>query len=227
MASKPKAVFSFSLWGTNPKYTEGMIQNAKDISLNFPEAYVYIYITDDVPTYIQERLALLPNVHILSSPKQEGSLNLFDRFLAIDDCDIMIVRDADSRIHNRDISCIHDFLASTKTLHIIRDHKCHQNRIMGGMWGLRKMRNKPSMKTLIDQWKMRNKRIISYGCDQIFLSVTIYNMYMNSRLVHDRFALYIEESADRVPFSVPIENNLFVGQVFIYKDGQEICEFIA
>jgi hypothetical protein len=227
MASKPKVVFSFSLWGTNPKYTEGMIQNAKNIGVNFPDAYVYIYITDDVPTDIKEQLALFPNVCMLSSPKQEGSLNLFDRFLAIDDCDIMFVRDTDSRIHDRDISCIGDFLSSNKTLHIIRDHKCHQNRIMGGMWGLRKMRNKPSMKTLIDQWKLRNKRITSYGCDQIFLSMTIYNMCINSRLVHDRFALYIEESTDRVPFSVPIENNLFVGQVFIYKEGQETQEFIA
>lgn len=222
-----KIVFSFSLWGTSPKYTEGMIQNAKQIGQRFPTATVHIYMANDVPVDIQTRLAAFPNVKIIPSVKQEGALNMFDRFTAIDDdtCDIMFVRDADSRVHDRDAGCIYDFLASDTTLHIIRDHYHHKFRIMGGMWGLRKYNGMPSIQSRIDTWRKANPHRTAYCCDQHFLNEVIYPAYTHTMLVHDRNTTVPGEI--RTPFAVPIVDDLFVGQVFIYKDGKEVVDFKA
>jgi hypothetical protein len=138
--SHEQVFFSFSLYGSNKKYTEGMIVNARQISERFPTAITQIYIADDVPADIVARLLSVSNVRLIHVQRAVDQQNTFNRFLAIDDpdCDIMFSRDADSRIHDRDAACIEDFIASDKILHIIRDHPYHGTRIMAGMWGIRK-----------------------------------------------------------------------------------------
>lgn len=220
-------VFSFSLWGTNPKYTEGMIQNARQIEQQFPTARVWVYMAEDVPTGIKARLTECSNVAIVPIKRQEGALSMFDRFTAIDDsdCDIMFVRDADSRVHDRDAACVYDFLASDKALHVIRDHYHHKSRIMGGMWGFRKQKDMPSLKSLIEKWRATNPYRIDYYCDQHFLNEVVYPMHNKNMMVHDRNNTV--EGEDKTPFAVPIVDDLFVGQVFMYNDGKELTEFKA
>lgn len=208
---KMTVVFSFSLYGTNPKYTHGMIENAHILRDRFPAARVKIYITDDVPAPIRTQLATFPNVTLIPVKRYDKSGNMFDRFLTIDDddCDIMFVRDADSRVHARDVACIEDFIASPiHMLHIIRDHYYHRLPIMGGMWGMRK----PPMplRPLIAEWRKNNQ--IEYMADQMFLATHIYPAFVHSAMIHDRF--HWGETPDKhTPFRIPIEGKLFIGQV--------------
>ena len=62
------------------------------------------------------------------------------RFLALDEegVELMMVRDADSRIHVRDRWTIHTFVESKHKAHVIRDHPEHKTPILGGLWGLKR-----------------------------------------------------------------------------------------
>lgn len=215
-------VFSFSLYGIAPKYTEGMIINATHIPIRFPDAWVYIYIASDVSEDIRERLCNLPHVKLLPVERKPGTLNTMDRFKAVDEPDVtvMFVRDADSRVHERDAACIEDFLASDTQFHIIRDHRNHTVPILAGMWGIRKSCLKMPMADLIAQWRSSP----AYGNDQRFLASVLYPCVHRIAMIHDRYPRH--ESADRItPFRIPIREGLFVGQVHDFKDGVEVLVY--
>lgn len=49
-----------------------------------------------------------------------------------------MIRDDDTRIHDRNLWAIHKFINSTKKLHMIRDYHHHQRPIMGSICGIKK-----------------------------------------------------------------------------------------
>lgn len=212
-------VFAYSLYGDKPTYTYGMIANAKILKEKFPDARVQVYIADDVPAHIHAELAAQPNVRLVPVPRRDQTANTLDRFRAIDDddCDIMFVRDADSRVHARDIACIEDFLASpSHIMHIIRDHKYHTEKIMACSWALRKL--PVPLSPLIDVW-IRTRPSV-YMTDQWFLAQCVYPRYVSSAMIHDRYHRF-EPAEKHTPFRVPIEGKLFVGQVHKISDTGE------
>jgi len=62
-------VISFSLWGNNPKYTVGAIENAKLALSIYPEWECKFYIGHSVPMNIVSQLVDLPNT---VSERKEG-----------------------------------------------------------------------------------------------------------------------------------------------------------
>ena len=219
--------FSFSLYGSDIIYNKGMVINAKIISERFPTSRVQVYIAEDVPADTILELIELPNVKLKYVKNKQGILNMFDRFTAVDDpeCSIMFVRDADSRIHERDIGCIEDFLISDKLLHIIRDHPYHKSHIMGGLWGIRRSALEIPMSDMIEKW-LSDKIDFSYLIDQQFLREIVYPLLKSSAMIHDRFNLY--ESSDKLtPFRINIQDELFCGQVHCFdSDNNEYTKFL-
>jgi hypothetical protein len=221
--------FSFSLYGTYPKYTWGMIANVEILQHRFPEARVAIFAADDVPRDVIVRLQTYPQVTIIPTLRKPGMECMLDRFLAIDlsDCDIMFVRDADSRVHERDAACIEDFLAATDRLfHIIRDHRCHIHVILGGMWGIRKKGLIEPMSVSMERWKSVHDRTV-FMADQYFIEHTFYERLLPFAMIHDRCSQR-EPNDKKTPFRVPIVDDLFIGQVHDYEDdGREKVIFKA
>lgn len=212
-------VFSFSLYGSSPKYTHGALANAHIIKERFPEALMYVYTADSVPTDIRDQLTAMPHVRVIPVSNKEGTKGSFDRFLAIDasECDIMFSRDADSRIHARDAACIEDFIAdSSKWVQIIRDHRCHTSRIMAGMFAIRKealagvtMGSLISASRFYGSW---------YGGDQQFLQDEFYTKpYLEKAQIFDRCGRYKLVEV-LTPFRVPIVENMFIGQVYDFNE---------
>jgi hypothetical protein len=201
-----------------------MIKNCSMIETRFPNAIVYIYITEDVPPHIVEKLRSYSNTLLISSQRQQGEINTFDRFLAIDrdDVDFVFVRDADSRVTERDACCIEDFMQTKKALHIIRDHRLHTSKIMGGMFGLRKCLFPYNMKDLVKAW-LGTVTSKGYGVDQAFLRDVIYNKLVGSSATHDRVNKY--EGETHLPFRAPIVNREFIGQEYNFKNGDEITMY--
>lgn len=223
---REKVVFAFSLFGNKKKYTEGMIANAESLSKRFPDARIQVYIANDVPSDIVDRLSNYPSVRSITVERKMGTLNTFDRFTAFDDddCDVLFCRDTDSRVHERDASCIEDFLSSDKLLHIIRDHRCHNVRILAGMWGIRKRALPEGMRSIISIWDSRCT-ISSYGCDQQFLAHMIYPRLVSHAYIQDSRGHFRDQEKTISPFRKPIVDKLFVGQVHDYNEkGEEILE---
>lgn len=174
--------FSFCLYNPyNPYYYVGLLENIALIQAHFPGWAIYVYIGNDVPSEFRESLKSYGCR--LRDTGQTGHVNMVHRFFAIDepDIDLMMVRDADSRIHWKDRWAIQQFLASDKHLHAIRDNKVHTAPILGGLWGIRKpqfsMRELYAANVTGHQDKL--------GHDQNFLANAVYPLYYKtSMLLH-------------------------------------------
>ncbi len=136
---------------------------------------------------------------------------MFQRFHAADDpeVDIMLSRDCDSRIGDREISAINEWLASDKDFHIMRDHPYHGTQILGGLWGCRKglIRNL-HITRLIKEWNRFERK----GIDQDFLGHVIYPLIKHTAFEHSEFGLRYDNEIHSFP--TPRENFGFVGEIF-------------
>lgn len=179
-----KKIITFSLWGDNPKYTHGAIKNA-DLAMDiYPGWVCRYYIGKSTPKHIIDKLMLKSNVEIIQMDEDGDWNSMFWRFYAIDDdIDVMVSRDADSRLTIRERLCVDEFLLSDKQFHSMIDHPFHSG-IMGGMWGAKKG-TISNIKSMIDKWEKTN----SWQTDQSFLNTMIAPIVVNSYLLHDSINL--------------------------------------
>jgi hypothetical protein len=201
-----KKVISFSLWGDNPKYTIGAIRNAELTPIIFPGWISRFYCGLSVPTNIIETLKSLPHTEVIMMDVDGDWRGMFWRFYACDDSDIMLSRDTDSRLSNREKLAVDEWLNSDKDFHIMRDHPYHATEILGGMWGVRNGLIK-NIKTIIDDYTKGN----FWQVDQNFLREKIYPLVVNHSFIHDS---YLNYNANSKKFPSERINKEFIGDVF-------------
>ncbi|XP_059085676.1 uncharacterized protein LOC131882530 isoform X2 [Tigriopus californicus] len=145
------------------------------------------------------------------------------RFLPLLDrqVDWLFSRDLDSMITSREQSAILEFMnRPDKSFHTMRDHPNHQNKIMGGLWGVklinetfRSQMEEAFMGLLTDPvaYRPRTKR----GADQFLLMRHIWKLVQGKPLLsHDSYSC--GKYNDTIGFPTPrkrqVANN-FVGAV--------------
>jgi hypothetical protein len=219
--------FSFCLYGDKPKYTIGMCRNVQLINQFYPDWRIYIALGTGVPADIEKVLAEQPNV-VLYKTGKEGGVNMHIRFFVIDhpDVELMVVRDADSRIHARDRWCINRWLAlgpgqAGHGAMITRDHINHNNNILGGLWGIRKGVLPPMAYLYKDIIKelMSPEYKFEYGDDQNILSDGIYPLLVQSAVVFTDLAERVYEGEYTEKIGEPIVGENFCGQVVDFDES--------
>ena len=207
-------VISFSLWGDKPMYTIGAIKNA-DLSKQFyPDFECWFYIhKDTVPDNIINELGKRDNVKIIL---KEGDLNnikpMMWRFEAIDhpEVELMMSRDSDTRFRKREILAVNDWIKSDKLFHIMRDHPHHSYKILGGMFGTRKIENFNWIEK-INNFNQNGDRMY----DQDFLGDIIYPLIKENCMIHATFNKY---ESNCISFPINYDNEYkFVGE-YVYED---------
>jgi hypothetical protein len=200
-------VFSFCIYGDNFMYTGGLIENLNMIQELYPDFQVWIYAGSNVPKDMIDKYSKYKQAKLIYCKEADASL-MSTRFFPIDDesVDICFIRDADSRIHKRDQWCIQQFLQSDKLFHIIRDHYCHQRRIMGGMWGIKKGSLSEKIEDMYNSWiQSRMEKKDKYQADQDFLEDIIYPKIKNNVLITaDRHRFGDEQT---IIIQEPVGNN--------------------
>lgn len=209
-------VFSFCLYGDyNRKYYVGLLENLAIVQSAFPDWKVVVYVGTDVSESFRSRLRANPQCVVIPVAATGPSLMLY-RFCAIDnpDAEVMCVRDADSRIHERDQWTIREFVRSPYSVHILRDHPYHTMPIVGGMWGMKRGALSESMASLL---RNRFAGSAKFNDDQLFLQEVVYPKVKHVALVHssNSYRASVEETIVRIPF--PIVNRDFIGQVIDYQ----------
>ena len=98
-------VISFSLWGNNPKYTVGAVKNAELAKKVYPGWIPRFYVGSCVDEKIKNQLIELGSQVIEKNVIGDWT-GMFWRFEAASDptVDIMISRDCDSRLSEREKS---------------------------------------------------------------------------------------------------------------------------
>lgn len=208
--AKLKKIISFSLWGTEPLYTYGAIENAllaKDI---YPGWTCRFYVNDTVPEKIINALTNIKNTEVIRMQNHNGVINTTWRFAPLfeKDVDITIVRDTDSRINIKESAAVNEWLndGDYKDFHIMRDHVHHGPLILAGTFGARN--------NIMYQFKdkfMGFNFVNIYGTDQDFLKIVVYPELIKQKKIfsHDEYFKY---ENFRRPFP-KVDYRTFVGDV--------------
>ena len=204
---------AMALWGTNPKYVQGAIDNAKLLKVIYPGWILRIIAARDVPACAIEELLEIRNVEVAICNDNPSTLYTLKRFEIADDplVDIALFRDSDSRFSGREADAVKFWIKSGKKFHIMRDHPWHNMPIMGGMWGMRKLAYNFEIKPLVRKYLSSLARAsdgrFKYGVDQEFLQNCIYPLAKKDAVIHDDFYFGNSWNSRRQGLE-------FVGQVF-------------
>jgi hypothetical protein len=203
-----KKIISFSLWGTNPVYNNGAVKNAELAKIIYPDWVCRFYYGESTPKETIETLTTFDNVELVKMGVEGDWTGMFWRFYpsSENDVDVVIVRDCDSRLNQREKDAVDEWLISDKGFHIMRDHPAHGTEILGGMWGSKKG-TVNNMKELIDEYMKGD----FWQVDQNFLREKIYPSVKDNSMVHDEFF-------EHKPFPTKREPKRFVGQAFDEND---------
>jgi hypothetical protein len=205
-----KKIISFSLWGDNPKYTIGAIENAKLVNEIYKGWIGRFYCGKSVPENIINSLKNTPNTEVIIMDEDGDWTGMFWRFLACKDGDVMISRDTDSRLSLREKLAVDEWLKSDKDFHIMRDHPYHTTEILGGMWGCRN-----GILNDIESEIIKYNKGNFWQVDQNFLKEKIYPKILKNSLTHDSF---FKIEVNTKPFPSERVNKEFVGDVFDEKN---------
>lgn len=212
---------SYSLYGSDPMYTEGAVQNVIQARSIYPGWQTLFYTNNSVPKAI------------LDSIEREGGRLMYEteikypkfwRFLAndLEDAEVWLSRDTDSRLTFREKEAVDAFLVSKKGVHIMRDHAHHApHNIMGGMWGAKKGII-PNMRQTIKDWLKTHNG--DGGADQDFTSDAVWRIARDNCLQHA--SVRREAYPGAIPFPSKRFGTQFVGEI-IKQDGQPLHRYNA
>lgn len=203
-----KAV-SVSVYGKEDMYCIGAIRNAELVSKFYPGWKCIVWHDDTVPQEVIEKLSEFDHV-ILKDMTGSEIPGMYWRFLCLDmeEVEIFCVRDADSRIFEREVSAVNDWLSKNKALHLMRDHPHHNYPVMGGMWGFRNDIVRFPIEKKLREWITTVKPQFSKMDDMDFIAI-LYSEFFHNCVVHDdwkRCPLSIQFPTHRV-------DKNFVGQI--------------
>jgi hypothetical protein len=211
-------IISFALFGANPAYREGFLQNVDAAHRVFPGWHVLVYC-DRVNFDALNALALPNTTVILQGEHSEGVEGMIWRFLASThpSAEAVIFRDTDSILTRREKRAVDEWLASDRDVHLIRDHPLHISPVMGGMFGVRGQ-PRTLLASLIQQG-LETGKLVNYGDDQRFLSSQFYPRIKRQALVHTSLIKYVFEYAAPLPPEAADES--FIGAYFSNRSDEE------
>jgi hypothetical protein len=211
----PDIYFSFSLYGHDDHYWRGLLENLHLLNIHMPNAKIIILYSQVPSAFLQSALAC-KNI-LLWKIRENTKYRMIQRLLITDHftSGIFFIRDADSRISERDIGCIQSFIQSDKQYHTIRDHFYHKSRIMGGTFGFKKL---PGMRSLcftelFNTWLQTRTLTAEYGLDEDFLRDSVFFTVYDSLIIHTNSVAHTSEHTIPIPMSLK-DNTDFIGNVY-------------
>lgn len=207
-----KKLICFSIWGNDYRYLGGALQNIELAQYYYPDWICRFYVGKSTRQDFVDRLKSFENVEVVEMTQEGDWTGMIWRFYAAsdDDVDVMISRDADSRIHVREVEAVNEWLSSDKDFHIMRDHNYHGVLILGGMWGARNGVIS-DLKSLTEQFESQNMK----GTDQDFLGKFVFPKVSHTSLVHDEFHWMGGLTSNKFPVKSGVREEFhFVGQAY-------------
>lgn len=197
---------SFSLFGNQPKYLVGLEKNIELAKKFYPDWKVIVYTANN--EYVDKYTSLGALVKLVNTNAVATMWRFFVHDL--DDCEIFIIRDADSRIGQREVDAVNEWLKTDKILHLMRDHPHHGYLIMGGMWGMVPQKDFNMQKECEEFIKKRHTNKWSMT-DMDFLRDVVYPRYGHSSKVHATYAKFEDWAED---FPTPLVDKMFIGEIY-------------
>lgn len=215
----PTNIISYSLWGCNKRYIDGLALNLSAAMEYYPGWLVCVFAHDECYEEVVRLKREYTNLKVYRIQLKTGWSGLLWRFLPCQwrNCQHVIVRDLDSVLTCREKEAVETWIASGRALHIMRDHPAHAMPIMGGMFGV-----KPSDSSVARAFKRLKTLILDSQChrgndfwqmDQIYLATDVFPALRDKSLIHDPFF-------EGKPFPSPREECDFIGMCKTIDDRE-------
>ncbi len=197
-------LLSFSLYGRRLSCLFGAIKNLEEQARFYPEWRCRFYVAEDVVGSVTDQLSAGGAEVIIMQP-EPGIAGMFWRYLAADEdnLDACLMLDVDSPLHERHRRATEEWLNSEKFYHVIRDHRFHRRKIMGGLFGMKGsgpvvLNMRQEMESFISRWK---GKAMGYESDQEFLAQIVYPRIKEHTLFHvdPGFVIFPGENARSLP----------------------------
>jgi len=199
-------IVSVALYGletekSKARYAELIPNITADVKYKYPGYVMRLYSTINVLDRIHDAVchAYCCNEHldicdVDELPQRDGFVfdsriqpnGMIWRFLPVRDplVSIVLVRDTDNPIWQREVDAVDDWLATDKRLHGTRDHPEHWGvPLLGGCWGYRRLDDKYLRAET--QLLLENK-IARHGQDQ-FILAKFFRHLRHTTLIHDAY----------------------------------------
>ncbi len=176
-------VMSFSLWGDNPTYTHGAVENVEKMGKFFPGWICRFYHDETVPQHIIRKLHALKAQTILVDKELSALAGGNWRFSVANDPDVyyFCCRDADCRPSEREAASVNEWLASGKSFHVMRDDIWHCEVMLAGLWGGTAM----MLPDMLKMGKATYDNSVRRWDDQEFLRDYIWPLIHTDAMIHD------------------------------------------
>lgn len=223
-----KKIISFSVYGKDPKYSKAILKNIELQPKIYPGWACRIYLDNSVPEDIIKEIRNTGS-EVITMPRAIGHLGMFWRFEPLKDTSIerFIVRDADSRLNEREAAAVQEWIDSGKEFHIMRDHEQHGAFICGGMWGatqefIQKEKDlfDSEVKRHIESIPFQNRmgsRGEYFNTDQPWLWKFIWPKIINSHIAHIKDLPNLRFTGKEKLFPIENPDKSFVGQPYDYE----------
>ena len=209
-----RKVIALSIYGADPKYCIGAAKNVWLAKAWYPGWQVIVWADQSVPSKVTDYL-LGAGAEVMDASSFDTG-GEFWRFLVADlpDVERYIIRDADSRIGEREARAVAQWIESGKSFHVMRDHPHHHDVVMGGMWGAKGGLIK-DMAGLIRKFGTHicDPKTV-YACDQQFIRHMIWDDVKNDCLQHDSCLAHLYPGSVPFPTQLSYDSPRFVGEVF-------------
>jgi hypothetical protein len=222
-----RKIVSFCVWGNSDLYNLGLFENAIQMPIIFPGWIMYIAYTPTANQKIINEISKFPwvEMEMYNEPNHSKNtmLRIIPGFRPIND--VVIFRDADSRLLKRDYVAVMHWLNKTdKKVHLIRDHPANNFRIMAGLWGVRDgIIAKPEIINKFYEY-LTKPEFNKWTVDQVYLQKYIYPLIENTTCIHADFNKF-EKWAILFPKNAPSRKNGFCGQTFYF--APEACKILG
>jgi len=169
-----KKIVSVSSYGTNARYIVGAHRQYELSRSLYPDWEYRIYV-DDASNYN------MPDATIIEV--KDGSHGVFWRFepLFENENNVVIVRDSDGRISYRECKAVNEWLESSKSFHVYRDHEAHfEFPIIACAFGY-KGKLSSSLHKIMREYATKTNY---YTNDQVFLRDHVWPIVESDTLIH-------------------------------------------
>jgi hypothetical protein len=185
LGKKPQ-VIAFTLFGSQPRYMRGALDNVLAARDLYPGWVCRFYVDDSVDELFVKVLGDEGAEIVRDGSGSRDTRHLLTRrFFVADDPKVgrFMVRDCDSVVNPREAAAVAEWMESGLPFHVMRDWWTHTDPMLAGLWGgIGGMF--PKMKACLDAFM--GKKPQSTNWDQYFLRDQVWPAIRDQVMVHDR-----------------------------------------
>ena len=220
---KKQQVIAFTLFGSNPRYLRGALQNVLAARELYPGWTCRLYVDGSVDAIFLDVIEQ-EGAELVRDDSGNCDLRhlLTRRFLVADDPKVgrFLVRDCDSVVNPREAAAVAEWIESGLPFHVMRDWWTHTDPILAGLWG----GIAGAFPDLSGRLGAFFDKPLTTNWDQYFLRDQVWPAIRDQALVHDR--CYPAHRAKPFPTPAPAGRE-HVGQNEYNSDRNAQAELLA